>query len=245
MTKWDSSDCGFLLIGPYDLLSVTGTVEDGATLQTKETTPLGVEAERYDSSGVRAVTFTQKGWFDDGANSMHEALKELPTTYQTLMFAFKGNVKARAFKGCGAQLRVGYQVGVNVGDVHSAIAAYAVSGGIEEGFIVQELAALAGDGNSDAQYVDLGAAGANGGAVYAACSALTLSGRPDVTLKLRHSTDHITFADLVSMTAMSTIASERKTFAGAINRYVSASRAFGGAGGTPSLTFALGVVVNP
>ncbi len=246
MSVWGSDKVGFFLVGPYNLCAVTGKIERGAELKLKDTTPLGVKAEEYSSSGVRGVTLTQEGWFDDAANSMHDALKDVPATFNTLMLAPSGNIKGSKLMACAGMLKVGYKIGVEVSNVHGANGVYSVSSAIQEGLIVLDLAELAGDGNSDAQYVDLGAGPwANGGTVYGAATAITLSGRPDVTIKLRHSTDHITFADHTSLTALAAIGSEAKTFAGAINRYVSGSRTWGGAGGTPKVTAALGVVVNP
>lgn len=239
MTKYASKDCGFLLVGPYNLLSTAGKVEDGTTLKVSDITPLGTDEEVWFSGGVRNNTFTQEGWFDDAANSIHDALKGLPASSLPFMFAPNGNTAGAPMWGFSRVERVNYTRQLSAGEVTKANAEYACNGR-EEGVIVHTLSTQTGDGNGDGAYLDLGAGGyASGGSVYEAITAIT--GSPtNVTITLRHSADHITFVAAVTMTAATVASAERKTTASAINRYVSWGVAFSG-GTAPSVTFALGV----
>ena len=83
----------------------------------------------------------------------------------------------------------------------------------------------------------------NGGAAYVSCSALTLGGYTNLLVKVQHSADNSTFADLVTMTAITAApAAERKEVAAAtlVNRYLAASWAFTGAGSGQSATVFVG-----
>lgn len=83
----------------------------------------------------------------------------------------------------------------------------------------------------------------NGGSGYLQVSALTLGGYTDLTIKVQHSADNVTFVDLVTFTAVTSApTAERKTVASGttVNRYLAASWAFGGAGSGPSATFMVG-----
>lgn len=67
-------------------------------------------------------------------------------------------------------------------------------------------------------YYDLGVGGGTkGGSAYLHVTAK--SGTID-TLKIEHSTDHITYTDLVAFTAPTAIGAQRVTFSGTVNRYV-------------------------
>jgi hypothetical protein len=242
MTKYASSDCGFFCLGPNNCLSALGKIIEGATKPTTDTTPLGVDEEEFHQKGRIQRTLTQEGWFDDSAGSVHDALSGLPAVDLPLLMAHKGNVAGRVAIGYAVINRVGYDIQLQEGDVTLAKAEYTPGGDREEAIIVMPLAARAAAGNTDATYVDLGAAGGpSGGAVYEAVTALTLSGYTNAIHKLRHSTDHITFTPLVTMTAVTVPAAERKTTASAINRYVSGSWEYTGSGASPTVTSALAV----
>jgi hypothetical protein len=242
MTTYNSADCGFFCLGPYNCLSAIGKIIEGASKPTSEVTPLGVSAEAYHQKGRVARTLTQEGWFDDSAGSVHTALNNLPTTNLPLLMAHKGNVTGRKAIGFDVIHSVGYEIQLQEGDVTLAKAEYAIASLREEVILVMPLAARTTAGNTDATYVDLGVAGgANGGAVYEAVTALTLDGYTNAVHKLHHSADHITFTPLVTMTAVIVPGAERKTTATAIERYVSASWEYTGSGTSPSVTSVLGV----
>lgn len=83
----------------------------------------------------------------------------------------------------------------------------------------------------------------NGGSAYVSCSALSLGGYTNLVTKVQHSADNNTFADLVTMTAITAApAAEQKTVAAGttVNRYLAASWSFTGGGGAHSATFMVG-----
>ncbi len=82
---------------------------------------------------------------------------------------------------------------------------------------------------------------ANGASGYLQVTAITLSGRPSVTIKIRHSADDATYADLITFTAVTARGAERKTVAGTVNRHLATSVTWGGAGGSPKVTYLVGL----
>lgn len=82
---------------------------------------------------------------------------------------------------------------------------------------------------------------ANGGAGYLQVTALDLGGYTDAVVKIRDSADNVTFADLITFTAVTAAPdAERKTVTGTVDRYLATSLAFSGAGSNPSITYAVG-----
>lgn len=79
-----------------------------------------------------------------------------------------------------------------------------------------------------------------GGAGYLHCTAISLGGHTDLTVKCRHSADNITFADLVTFTGLTAIGGQRVEVAGTVNRYLASSFDFTGAGTGPTATFLAG-----
>jgi hypothetical protein len=79
-----------------------------------------------------------------------------------------------------------------------------------------------------------------GGAGYLQVSSVTLGGFTNVLVKIRHSSDGAVFADLITFTAVTARASERIEVASAVNRYLSVTADFVGAGAGQSCTFFAG-----
>lgn len=83
----------------------------------------------------------------------------------------------------------------------------------------------------------------NGGAAYLAVSALALGGYTNLDVRVQHSADHSTWADLSAFTVVTAApAAERKVVSAAttVNRYLAAIWSFTGAGSGPSATFVVG-----
>ena len=68
----------------------------------------------------------------------------------------------------------------------------------------------------------------NGGVGYAQCSAF--SGFSGCVLKIRHSPDDVTYADLITFTTITAIGAQRQTVAGTVDRYLCSSGDVTGSG---------------
>lgn len=81
----------------------------------------------------------------------------------------------------------------------------------------------------------------NGGFGYLEVEALTLGGFTSATVTLRHSDDNSTYVDLLVMTTVTVArASERKSVAGAVRRYLAQNVDFIGAGAAESIRYFAG-----
>lgn len=248
MSKRTSANVGFLLLGGYDLAFISQKVEYGVSDPVVETTPFAVEAAQFEKPGVKTYRVEgYEGWYDDAIYTAASTLMDLGTAQSVLMLAQNGNVAGREAVCAGGVLSAGLGIPFQVGDFHRARPEFGVSGVIDNAVLVCALAAVSGDGNTEASYIDLGAAGGGttGANVYAACTALTLDGRTDLVITLEDSADHAAWADHTAMTALTDVGAERKASTDqTVNRYVAAKRAFSGAGGSPTATFVLAVKVN-
>lgn len=252
MAKYGSDQVGFMLLGSYSMLGSTSKLEDTVELKLSQTDVLGTSDEQWWSSGARKTDLTQDGWFDDASNGHHEAFKGLPTTHLPLTIAPHGNAGGLAIDMYPSVGRVNYTVQVSVGDVHKAQSQYSINGGKKAGVIAFPLGTKVAAGNTDADDVTISAtqpAGTGGGSTVLHVTELT--GTPtNCTIKLRHSTDGITYADLTTFAAVTPanvaagVASEYATIAGQINKWVSVAWAYTG-GSAPTVTFTVGVHVTP
>lgn len=253
MAKYDSSQVGFMLLGGYSMLGAVSKIEDTVELKLSETPVLGTADEDYFSSGARKTTVTQDGWFDDATNSIHEALKSLPSTALPLSIAPHGNVGGRKFDGYRSVQRVGYTVQLSVGEVHKANGEYGIWYGKQQGIIIAPLVARGAAGSTDNDDVLITAgvnpAGTNGGAVYLHMTAL--SGCASCTVTFRHSSDGSTYTDKQAFTAVpvadvpaGALAGQYIALTGTINKYGSVAWVYASAT-SPSATFMCGVYVAP
>jgi hypothetical protein len=108
-------------------------------------------------------------------------------------------------------------------------------GGIDFGVSLHALAAETTTANSAS--VDNGAATTNGGVGH--IHATAISGTPTLDDKIQHSTDNITFPDLITFTQLTAAGKQRVEVAAGttVNRYVREAHTIGG--GTPSITYAV------
>lgn len=104
--------------------------------------------------------------------------------------------------------------------------------GTDFGVQLHALGAETVDTNSTG--VDNAAATSNGGVANLHVTAF--SGLTTATIKVQHSTDNSAWSDLIALTAVTAVTSQRSTVTGTVNRYV---RSFLDVTGTGSITFAL------
>lgn len=246
MAKYGSDDVGFLLIDGYDVLGVTTQMEHTIEALLEETTALGDSWTEHTYTGLQRATLTQEGFFDDAGGSSHAALNEKQGSSRVVCFGLEGNTIGEKFVGHAGAMQAAYVRVASRGQLQKANAKYESNGTVEEGLILHAHGAeTAASGNTTATPVDNAASSASGGSGYLQVSALTLGGYTNVAIKVRHSADNITYADLVAFTVVTAApAAERKTVAGTVNRYLAASWAFGGAGAAPSVTFLAGFFRN-
>jgi len=248
MAKYGSADVGFLLVGPYNLTTVSSKIEDSATRATEDMTPFGTSTAVVAASPVVHFELTgHEGWYDDAADSINAAMIAMASTATILMMAVSGNTRGRRAVCTSGAIRTGYKRSFAVGEYHKASMELAVTGVRDECTIVHEHVLETSDGNNETYDIDLGATGGGttGCNIYLSCTQLALTGSTNLIVTFEDSSDAITYVTQTAMTALTTVGAEYKASTDqTINRYVAAKWVFTGLAGTPTATFALAVKVN-
>ena len=132
-----------------------------------------------------------------------------------------------------------YEVSSPIGDIVQASAEFQSSESVEHGVILSAGTAVSATGNGTG--VDHGAATTNGGAGFLSVPTNTRNG--NITVKIQHSADNSTYADLVTFTVVSSTSttSERIEVAAGttVNRYLRVNYTVAGSSGsaTPVVAF--------
>lgn len=195
-----------------------------------QTTVFTDDGERF-IPGLKAGTMTLEGLFED--NALYADLQDANGTDNSLLVTAGINGYA-----------VGSPVTIAVGDLTS----HGINAQVAEavGFSVESPAdetvdlgvslhdETAETATADGTGVDNLASSASGG--VGALHVTAASGTsPTLDAKIQHSTDDITYVDLITFAQATAATSERQAVSGTVNRYLRASWAI--AGTTPSFTF--------
>lgn len=129
-----------------------------------------------------------------------------------------------------------YTITSEVADAVQIAAEWQAEGGVDVGVSLHDLAAE--DDNGNGQSVNNGASSAGGG--IAALHVVSNSRDGDTTIRVQHSADDSTYADLVTFTTVgaSTTLAERKTVNGTVNQYLRVVWALDGSSGEVSFVVA-------
>lgn len=245
MTKYGSADIGFFLVGGYSLLGYQTDLNVKKSKVTEQDDTLGDSWEEHGLVGLERAEISQNGFYDDESKGNNEALLADVGTSRVLCLGHEGNVIGRGFIGFAGSLQVDYERKYERGAFTKAAAMYQGVGAVEEGVVLHELSEETADGDTESTPHDNSASSADGGAGYLQVKELTLGGYDDVVVKIRDSSDDITYGDLITFTAAAAVGlNERKTVAGTIERYTATSWAFSGSGSDPTVTFMAGVYRN-
>ncbi len=245
MAKYGSDDVGFILIDGYDVRGYTTTFDESRQAGVEDTTVLGDAWQQQSSTGVNRYELSQEGFYDDAVDALHDALVTLSGAPRVLAFGFAGNAIGQPFTGVAGPVQAKYDRAASTAELHKASAEYQASGAIEDGIVLHAHATeTTASGDTTGMSVDNGAATAGGAAVYLAVSALNLDGGTGLTIKVRHSTNNATWADLATFAVVTSApASQRLVVAGAVNRYLAVSWSIGGSPGAGRrATFMVGAV---
>lgn len=239
MAKYGGAQVGFVLVDGYDLLGYSTEVDSNIEAMLEESHTLGDGWLEQSFVGIRSFTFNQKGFYDDELLiSSNAALVGSVGSNRLVCLGLAGNTLGNKFIGFEGPAQSNFRRVATRGALHKGDADFAGSGQVDEGVIIQPLGALAG---ADGTAVDNTALTSNGGVGYMQATALVLGGFTSVTLKIRHSADNVTYADLVTFANITAVpAKERLTVAGTVNRYLRRNSVFNGAGAGNSITAFLG-----
>jgi hypothetical protein len=219
MANYGQSSVGWALVGGYDIKGYATEItpiETSAGFEQSDT--LGDSWVEFLPTGVKTSYFTVKGFYDDDAASMAGIAVGATSTERVVCLNLEGNTIGKKF--IGFQGTYGAQVKriLSRGGLHKMEVPHKISGAQEDGVILQELEAKTADWDTDSESVDNAALSSNGGSGYLQVTAY--SGFTNVVVKIRHSDDDSTYADLLTFTTVTAIGAERKTVSGTVNRHL-------------------------
>lgn len=225
-----------VLVGGGNLSAFFNEASASQDVETAETTTFGSSAKSY-IVGLKDGTMSVSGMFDGADASVDDqiagALGAEAASVATI--APEGLTVGKASYSCAAR-KTSYEISSPVGDVVSTSLSIQADGGIDRGLLLAAAAAVTATGEGTGQ--DNTTSSSGGGVGYLHVTANTRDGSS--TFKVQHSSDNVTFADLVTFTAVSatTTTAERIAVTGTVNRYLRASHAPGGSSGSVTYTMA-------
>jgi hypothetical protein len=230
----------FLLVGGKDISADTFGIEENVEQLVEERRGLGESSDKHTPVGVGKVELqTTPGLYDDRATGQLAALQAQGQTRQIVDYGVAGSAAGAdvaMVDGTYAMTwkRMGKKDGLTMATANHRLTGSYLRGKVLHG-LTSETAA-SGD-TQGATSVDNLASSANGATADIQVPALALGGYTDVTVKVRHSSDDSTYADLITFTNVSAAgASQRSTIGGTVNRHLAMSWLFNGAGSGQSIT---------
>lgn len=225
-----------VLVGGGNLSAFFNEASASQDVETAETTTFGSSAKTY-IIGLKDGTMSVSGMFDGAEDSVDEQIEAVlgAEAASVATIAPEGLTIGKTSYSCAAR-KTSYEISSPVGDVVSTSLSIQADGGIDRGLIVAANAAVTTSGQGTAQ--DNTTSSANGGVGFLHVTANTRNGAS--TFKVQHSSDNVTWADLVTFTNVSatTMTAERVAVTGTVNRYLRASHAPGGSTGSVTYTMA-------
>jgi hypothetical protein len=225
-----------VLIDAADLTSYFNEASASRDVETAETTTFGNSAKTY-IVGLKDGTMSLSGMFDGAADAVDDLIAASlgATAAGNSTIAPEGLTIGNTSLSCATR-KTSYEVSSPVGDVVSTSLSIQADGGIDRGVLLGAGTAVTSTATGAAQ--DNSASSSTGGVGYLHLPANTRDGAS--TFKVQHSSDDVTYADLITFTAVSTATttSERVEVTGTVNQYVRASHAPGGSSGSVTYTMA-------
>lgn len=220
----------FLLVGGKDISGDVTSLDENVSQLVGEHRGLGASSERWLPTGVGMVDLeTQPNLYDDRTAGMLAALQDASGTRQLLGYGVQGTTLGADVAMVDGVYAFAWVRGPKVDDLTMGNGRFRVSGTYYRGAVVGILTSRSGNGNSEGASLDNAASSSGGAHCDLHVTALALGGGTDVVVKVRHSADNISFADLATFTAVTAAGTaQRVTVAGTVNRYLAISWAFTG-----------------
>ena len=221
----------------FNSTNMSGYLKEATTAQSVETadvTALGASSKSY-IVGLKDGTISLTGMFDGDATASDEIFANALGASAGVLSVFP-NGSTLGSRGITASVHeTTYNLSSPVGDVVSASAEMQATGGVDNAISLHALSAETATGNGSSH--DNSASSANGGAGTLHVTANTRNG--STTIKIQHSADNSTWADLITFSAVSTSTTTQEQVVVAsgttVNRYLRATHTL--AGSTGSITY--------
>ena len=212
-----SKDVAFFLIGGRDVLGSLTEIEDkGVEAVIQETNPFGIAWGTHEFVGIRNWGLTQRGFLDDAAGAVHDALSTGPGVSRVLCYGIGGTATGAQFIGAAGAMQVNYNRIFTRNELSKAEAEYNGNGPVDyNGKIIRTYKVHASTGRTTA--TPLGElASSTGGVGYLQYNATA----GEANIRMIHSSDDVTYATLFTFSkTASGFGAERLTTTGVIERY--------------------------
>lgn len=231
-------------VDEFDLSTYFNTADVAVTNETAETTAFQSSSKQY-LLGLNDGTITLGGMWSadtDGTDEELSAILAASTTPVVTVAQSAGTIGNRCTIAQASE--VNYAISNPVGDVSAVSADFQAStdatsnltNGVKSGVQLTTGASIAFGSLGDLASVDNGASSANGAAALLHVTANTIGGGT-TTIKVQHSANDSTWADLITFTAVGAgaVTSELSPVAGTVNRYLRATASTAGSSG--AITF--------
>lgn len=231
MGMYGSDDIAFVMLGGFDLKSNLTDFSDNTEAILEETTVLGDSWQQQGYVGLRRADISMNGFYDDAALASVDALSTRAGTQRVLCYGLEGNTVGQNFVGYAGGMQVNVSRVASRGAFHKLNTQLQGSGAVEQGKIIKTLGAVSSaTGNTQATPVDNGAS-STGGAGYIQLGALTLDTATAISLWIRHSSDNVTYNNLITFTPTSSTGTvptaERVATTASVERYLALAYEFG------------------
>lgn len=236
-----------VLLDAYDLSEYFNSADVSQTIDTAETTGFGSSSKSY-IVGLRDQTLSLAGMYSQDAGGSDATLSGIlgaATTPLVTVAYSAGTIGNRCVLGRAHE--TSYSISNPVADVSSVTADFTASTdavanqtlGLASGVMLTAGTSIAFGSLGNLASVDNTGSSANGGMATLHVTANSISGGA-TTIKVQHSTDNSTWADLITFSAVSasTVTSQLTAVSGTVNRYLRATASTAGSSG--SITFHVG-----
>ena len=232
-----------ILVNEYDLSTYFQDTSFASSIETAETTTYGVTggAKTY-VVGLDDATISLSGLFDGDANAIDEVLTGIlgSSTDVNFTIAADGGMTLGARCISGQSIETKYDLKSPVADVVTASADFQVDAEASRGVILAPLSSVSA--TSTGTSVDNGASTTNGGVAVLHVTANTRNGT--IIVKVQHSSDNSTFADLVTFATVATTTKTSEYVSVAlgttVNRYLRVSYTVAGSTGSATVAATFG-----
>ena len=200
----------------YDLNTDVNALSGiGSTQTLLDVTPLSKSAaERI--IGLGDSTLTVNGWFDNAAGMSHDAFKSIAGDSEVIMTM--GTSRGDAACGMVAD-QSSYNIDRSQGSAIATTVEFSTSdgAGLNWGVVLTDGPEQTDSSATNSTAVDNTSSSASGGIGLISVESIA-SGT--ATVKVQHSSDNVTFADLITFTGVTARTSEAISATGTVNRYV-------------------------
>jgi hypothetical protein len=238
VSYYSSKDVSYVLYYGIPLQAPLDTLSVKTSAVLREFKGLGQTWPTNIDTGIRRGELQTSGVYD---GVYAPSFTNLGGSGLPVCVLHEGNTLGAHFYGFQSAIVESSEVGFAPDDVDTISATWAMRGEVNLGTIVAPLTARTTGANTDATYADLGADAATA-ICYLQITAIDAGGGNGVTVKVRDSNDHITFADAQAFTKTAAFGAETVNTT-TLEQYVSISWEWDG-GSNQTFTGFVGVATD-